>query len=233
MRIIETKVYTYEELSNESKAKARDWYRRASDSDTFWSEHPLEEAVEQGELMGIEFKKVQSISGDIKDGDACIFFSGFSSQGDGACFEGTWHASEVQADKVAEGWGEELKRIASEFSRMAELFPNSWFTVTHRGLYCHENCTEFDLNSGYGYGDPSMLERFRTDPEETEDELAEKMDIEFFAGSDRKLKENAKDFMRLIYRSLNEAYDYAMLDEVVEEEILLNNYEFTEDGNHV
>lgn len=44
------------------------------------------------------------------------------------------------------------------------------------------------------------------------------------------LRECLADFSRWIYRNLEKEYDYQNSDEAVEEAIIANEYEFTEDG---
>ena len=67
-------VYTFNELSDTAKESARDWYR--SDPFPDWHEFVIDGAKEVGALLGIEIDN--------------IWFSGFSSQGDGACFTGSY-----------------------------------------------------------------------------------------------------------------------------------------------
>jgi len=204
------KTYTFDELSDDAKEKAREWFRRSNDEDNFWSESVIEEAVREGELMGIKFK---TSARKPLPGKPCIYWSGFWSQGDGACFEGTWRASDVKADKVADGWGPdpattEIKRIAAVFAEIAKKFPCSSFKVEHSGHYQHENCTEFDFSI-------------------TEDETV--TDAEVVEAEDA-LEEVAKDFMRWIYRQLEKEYEYRNSDECVDEDICTNEYAFNEKG---
>jgi len=212
--------FTFDELSDKAKEKAREWYREGSCDDNYWSECAIEEAVREGELMGIAFKTRarKSMSGKELTPKPCIFWSGFWSQGDGACFEGTWRASDVKADKVADGWGEdpattEIKRIAAEFDRIARLDTASSFKVEHRGHYSHEHCTEFDVT----ITDDESYDPVSPDPE------GEKAEAD--------LIEAARDFMRWIYRVLEAAYNDANSDEQVDETILANEFWFDIDGS--
>lgn len=212
-KTITTEVFQYDELSDDAKEKARNWYRGACEGDTFWSECTLEEAEAQGELLGITFARRKQNNPKAK-GEALIYFSGFCSQGDGACFEGSWSAGDVQAAKVAEGWGEskatdELRRIASEFDSVAKGFPSASFTVKHRGHYYHEFCTEFDVSM---YDDAEGV--IQTEANAAEESLIEA----------------ARDFMRWIYRQLESEYEYQNSDETVEETIRANEYTFTGEG---
>jgi len=209
MKTIEVKLFQLSELDDKAKEKARAWYRSAIHGDTFWSECVIDEAAEQAGHMGITIEKS-------KRGHH-IFWSGFWSQGDGACFEGTWRASECNHDNVAEGWGEgpattEIKRIAAEFGRIAKEYPGSSFSVKHRGHYSHENCTEFDFDL-HGY-----------------DDVEPDSNIEATDTVEDAFKKNAKDFMRWIYRQLEKEYGYQLSEEVVDEFIEANEYEFLEDG---
>jgi hypothetical protein len=217
MKTIQVQAFEFDELSDAAKERARESYRRASEGDDFWSECVIDETVQQGELMGITFKERArtSMSGKPLPGAPCIWWRGFSSQGDGACFEGTWRACDVKADKVADGWGDspettEIKRIAAEFDRIAKKYPEASFSVTHRGHYSHENCTEFDFSVA---GD-----------EETQISDGE------IEGAEESLKEAAKDFMRYIYRALEKEYEHQNSDEAVDENISANEYLFTEEG---
>ncbi len=67
--------FTYEQLSEDAQEKARDWFRE-SNLDYNWWDSIEEDAIEIAKLMGITLDN--------------MYFSGFSSQGDGACFEGSY-----------------------------------------------------------------------------------------------------------------------------------------------
>lgn len=221
MKTIEIKAYEFKELSDKAKERAREWYREHNCDDDFWSEYVIDEAVEQGQLMGITFeeRQVPLMSGKTR-GKPCIWWSGFSSQGDGACFEGAWHAGDVKADKVADGWGDdpattEIKRIAHEFGEIAKKYPESSFTVTHRDRYYHERSVDYYFES---FPDGDIGSDW---PSEKREE---------YEGVIEELKEASRDFMRWIYRRLEKEYDYRNSDECADEDISANEYMFTEDG---
>jgi hypothetical protein len=221
MKTITIQAYTFDELSDSAKQKARDWFREASAGDDWWSESAIDEAVEQGQLLGIDFdlQPRKNMKGEPLPGKPKIWWSGFYSQGDGACFEGTWRASQVKADKVADGWGEdpattEIKRIASEFERIARAYPESSFHVTHRDCYCHEHSVDFDFQ----FPDDNEGEDWPEDKRKEYDKTCDD------------LKEAARDFMRWIYRQLEKEYGYRNSDECVDEDIRANEYLFTEEG---
>ena len=73
MRIIETKVYSFDELSKEAKEKALEELRYINVDYENWADDTIEQIKRIGSYLGIEIDQV--------------LYSGFSSQGDGACFE--------------------------------------------------------------------------------------------------------------------------------------------------
>mgnify|MGYP006349452599 FL=1 len=193
MRIEALHIYTYEELSDEAKAKARDWYRKNDDDE--YSEFVIDDAKEVAALMGWEIDKV--------------YYSGFWSQGDGACFEGIMRYNKGCAKLVKAYTNDaELNRIAKAWQSLQRRnFYALEASVKHRGHYSHEMCTEFDCgDTRHNYG-------WLQNPEAEDD-----------------IKEIARDFMRWIYKRLEAEYEYSVSDEVVAENIIANGYEFTEDG---
>lgn len=79
MKIIETKVYTFEELSDTAKEKAREWWRQGNDMDF------LPDFIQDELAILLEENK-------LKCEKPKIYYSLSYSQGDGAMFEGvaTW-----------------------------------------------------------------------------------------------------------------------------------------------
>lgn len=196
-------LYTFNELSDSAKEKARDWWREGNNDDTFWSECTLEDAKEQAENMGLDIDN--------------IYWRGFSSQGDGACYVGSWNASRVKTGETAKDWGDspetkEIRRIASEFEQFAKDWPESSFSVTHRGHYSHEYCTDFSVSLG---------EDADNNEEITPEQWREASDS---------LIETARDYMRWIYKQLEKEYEHQNSDECVDENIVSNDYTFLASG---
>ena len=69
MQIVTTEIFKFNELSEKAKEKAREWYRKSSDGETYWSESVIDDAKNIGKLLGFDIAKV--------------YYSGFASQGDG------------------------------------------------------------------------------------------------------------------------------------------------------
>ncbi len=85
-KVIET--YGIEELEGRAKENALDWLREGLDYE--WYDFVFEDAKKCASILGIEIDN--------------IYFSGFYSQGDGACFNGRF--------SYAKGWKKELKAYA-------------------------------------------------------------------------------------------------------------------------
>ncbi len=141
MRTITTvkEAYQFNELSDEAKEKARDWYKEGA-LDYEWYDGVYEDATTIGELMGITIDK--------------IYFSGFYSQGDGAMFEGSYRYEKNGVQKVKDyaPKDKELHRIAQTLQDIQKKhFYKLSANVSHRGHYYHENCTEFNVYKDGNY----------------------------------------------------------------------------------
>lgn len=210
-------VYKFSELDDGAKQNAlEDYVLNGIDYD-WWDciEERLKESMEE---LGIHVEK--------------MYFSGFSSQGDGACFEG-------QVDDWAKFlWRTGLwKQYPRCFANAEEL---GFLTWKCRGRYTHENSLEFD--------DCSMLTAIhpcidRINYAET-DEEAEVAQIVFNSFTDLEfsyeledLREEVIEFVREksreTYRSLRDDYDYLTSLEAFAEACDANEWEFDSEGNLV
>ena len=218
-RVTTKEIWSFGELSERAKEKARDWYREGA-FDYDWYDYTYEDARTCAELMGIDIATRSENWANTSTGKSgttkrdCIYFSGFSSQGDGACFEGTIRP---RADAVASlathaSNDERLAAIAAELAAIHELTRGLIVAVVrHSGSYSHEYTMDFDFE----YPD--------------EDEDAPLSDAVKDA-AEKRLTEACRDFARWIYRTLESEYDYLNSDAAVDESIEANEYEFNEDG---
>lgn len=193
MRTIEKNVFTYGELSEVAKENARNWYREESMHDEWW-DFVYTDAKQMASLIGIE----------IED----IYFSGFSSQGDGASFTGTYRYVKggSKALKAEAPTDKELHRIADQLQAVQrQNFYRLYASVSHRGSYLHSGHMSIDVK----------------DTENCYRDLSD---------ADEDITQLLRDFADWIYSKLNDEYDYLTSDEVVEESILANEYEFSEEG---
>lgn len=191
-RKIEVTLYTFKELNDKAKEKARAWWRELSAEDSLFSEGPKEDLKEVAKHMGWKVTDT--------------YFSGFSSQGDGACFAGEWAASRVNVASL-KGYApkdEELHRIVAIIERVATRNPEAIASVRQSGHYMHENCTRFEYED--------FSDAYRDEDEKL-------------------LTKATRDLMQWFYASLEEASEFEDSDKNIDE-ILTNNeqYEFTADG---
>jgi hypothetical protein len=202
------RLYQYDELSDKAKARAVDTMREQAADDDWWYESVFDDAVEIAGLMGIEIEQRAVKFRDVVVGHKpAIFFSGFSSQGDGACFEGRYRYTKGSVKAVVEyaPKDEELHRIVRGLKAIQSLHAYQLIaTVRHRGNYSHKYCTEIDVS--------------------------DTRDREVSTEAHTTVRELLRDYMEWIYRQLQSEYEYRTGDEAVIEDIRANEMEFTEEG---
>lgn len=187
-------VYFFAELEDDAKEKARDWYRDGA-LDYEWWDCTQDDAIACAKILGIQIDK--------------IFFSGFSSQGDGACFEGWYEYAKGSAKAIKQHAPQDCD-LGSIADRLQDLQRNHFYaleaSVSQRGHYMHELCTAINVYDSREYSELSR---------DTEEDLIGLL----------------REFMQWIYSQLEKEYEYLMSDESVDEMIAINEYEFDEDGN--
>lgn len=217
-------VYTYDELDDSAKAKAREWYVQHVFNDACDWEFVYEDAELMANLMGIEIdRRAWTNPHGHKGSEPRIYFSGFWSQGDGACFEGTYRYKKgaVAAIKKETGFGykrpdgtvgtgdKELIRIATELQAIQRKhFYKLRAACTLNGHYYHSGCMGVDV-------------------EDYENKYRDLGDAEV------EVRQLMRDFADWIYERLEDEYDYQTSDEAVEESIRVNEYEFYQSGEPV
>jgi hypothetical protein len=151
-----------------------------------------------------------------------VYFSGFWSQGDGACFEG-----------YVQDWDKFLASVGYTDAPLVDHAFNHWyFSCKHRGSYYDEYCTVFD----YSFPMPDS----RTDDEDFiefyspyEDELKSRawfavisQYVDYNFAED--FKEVFRDHMRELYSRLEKEYEYLTSEEAVWEAIVANGLDVEE-----
>lgn len=203
--------FSFNDLSERAQQRAIDDARYSEvDSDYDWWDSVYEDAVRMAALLGIEI--------DQHDGKPHgyagpkIYFSGFCSQGDGACFQGTYRPkSDAFAAVKAECNDETLISLAKRLttlnveSTLHHEVKLCYVTVSAYGRYSHSNT----MSATYEY-DADVAE---TDSAFEDDLLA-----------------CLREFADWIYNQLEAEFDYLTSDEVVRERLIANEYVFDEDG---
>ncbi len=178
----------FSQFSESAKAAAINEHRDWNVQDSFWSECVIDDAKAIGALMGIEIKE--------------IYWSGFWSQGDGACFTGRFSFVKgiEKAVKEYAPQDKELYRIAKEIQ---ELFRASFYTaygkIEHRGHYNHSGCLSAEISCNWD-------EKGRVDESEWTSVF--------------------RDFADWIYRQLEKEYNYLTSDEAVAERLEMSDVGF-------
>jgi hypothetical protein len=148
-----------------------------------------------------------------------MYFSGFSSQGDGACFEGN-----------VDDWPKFLESLGHTSPALITLANTGWkFAAEHKGHYYHENCARFDaclntLDCHDAYDEEDFANVFS--PYKSEIQTAawmaliadyKRLDIE------EELEGAFKSHMRDLYNRLKVEYDALTSDESVLEALHAND----------
>lgn len=198
VKIKETEVFTFEELSECAKEKARDWYKEGNLSYEWW-DSVYEMAETAAKLLGIDIdRKTRSSS------QPAIWFSGFYCQSDYCAIEADYHyrKGSVKAIKAEFPADTELQAIAKG---LQDVQKRNFYKLGARMSQTFRNNQSVDVwHSGDNYRDIG----------EDEELLADIL----------------KDFSHWVFSALEKEYDFLMSDEHVDESILCNEYQFTEDG---
>jgi hypothetical protein len=169
-------------------------YRYINVEDVEWWEHIFSDFEEDMSKLGVSVKN--------------IYFSGFWSQGDGACFEGH-----------IEDWGLYLLHLGYDSDILANLAKNWWSCKWEkRGHYCHEHTVLFDPD--IYMGDNPYIERDDPLRHDAWQFVANSYD---FLAIDNEIEQNLRQHMRDLYSKLREEYEHLITDEAVIEWLEFND----------
>lgn len=196
MRTVKKEVFEFSELSERAKEKAREWWRNAGHDE--WWDGVYELAKTAGAMLGIDIDH--------------IYFSGFWSQGDGACFEGSYSYRKGWRKALASEFGgellAELTKLGEQLQKaQSRVFYTGSASTRQSGNYQHSGCMSVSVDCDEKYGQATFSE--------LEDELADVL----------------RWFADWIYGQLEKEYEWLNSDEQVDESIIANDYEFNEDGS--
>ncbi len=142
-----------------------------------------------------------------------MYFSGFWSQGDGACFEG--HLDDIPLFLEKNFKPDDYPMIRKLLDSGGSLK----FSTSHSGHYYHENCTRF-------YIEADRLEYCVDIPTDFHQQIVEQWDKELdneVVDFEKESVEIFKNHMRTLYRKLEKEYDYLVGDEAVKETVIAND----------
>lgn len=183
-------VYSFNELSDKAKKKALDSNREINVYDS-WYQFVYEDAKEIAAIFGLNIDE--------------IYFSGFWSQGDGACFTGSYSFKKNSLSLLKSYLGENAEQ--SEPYRIAKVlqgiqrkqFYSVECEIAQRGTYSHSNTMYLSLFDAKRY-------------DETENDVLRCL----------------RAFADWIYKSLQKEYEYQTSDDAVTKQ--LQEFDFTENG---
>lgn len=138
-----------------------------------------------------------------------ISFSGFSSQGDGASFTATINFHTLLNHLIMCNIDPALCDVALRFAENNQLSGSILRLDRH---YSHEKTVVVSLELDY-FHDPRKIWR------DKELELTNTVQI------------YAREIMRKIYKELEAEYEYLTSDEAVKESLIINEYDFTAEGD--
>ena len=194
VKTITKEIYTFAELSESAQQTAIE-HRMEVENNMFDGEAVYENAAEVASLFGLDIRvrTVQLNSGKSRHNDPAIYYSGFGSQGDGACFEGNYNYQKGAYDAVKSyaPQDEELHRIVKELQTIqAKNFYQLAATCKHSRQYYHSGCMDVDVTR-------KDYKEMTEDAEET-------------------LTQLLRDFADYIYKQLEADYDYITGKGVIE-----------------
>jgi len=201
-RTIEKTVYLFSELSDEAKAKARDWYRSCDDGE--YLDNVVDDFAEICRIIGVEFdtRYVPLMNGKSRARPEVFYSVGYC-QSDYAAFAGTL--------RYRKGCKSELKEYAPVDKKLEKIV-DDWCAINRLNFY--RLCARCSSSRDYQRVD----EVYRND------------DVDVSRDTEREVVDIVRRLADWLYDRLREECDYQNSDEQVDESILANEYEFTENG---
>lgn len=212
MRTIEKTLYQFDELDEQGKERARDWFR--SIPDEYDTEYVIDDFEEVCKILGVELSTysvpLMNEYGETRK-KSKVWYSYSCSQGDGASFEGYYSyrkGSTVEIRKYAPS-DIELHSIADQLREAQRKFFYALNArIQHRGHYVHSNSMEIDVDhNDYLY-----------------------LDSPAFRVAEDTIRDCMKSLADWLYAQIGQEIDFRNSDEQVDETIRANEYEFTEEG---
>jgi hypothetical protein len=168
-----------------------------------WSDWVIEDFKEDMKAIGIEVDK--------------IYYTGFWSQGDGACFEGNIYAP-LFINNFADTDYPMLRMLL-------DVGGGIYLSVKHSGHYYHENCTSWSYEVDSFEVALSSTNDFQDEVIRSYDQALDLETHEF----EKEAIEFMKGKMRELYRRLEEEYNHLTSDESVWEAIIANELHLNTD----
>jgi len=209
-RIIEKTVYRFDELSDQAKERAREWYRSTLDQVDLNS--VVDDFASIAGILGLQLSThpVKLMNGSYRY-DVDVNYRVLYYQGDYAAFDGTW--------KYNKGCRQALREYRPVDSVLHSIV-DEWAALQKRHFYqLAVDCRSGRSSQGVGDIYRQGFGRY--------DDQAVDHDTEREAAN---IVDRLADWL---YTQLRNEVDYQNSDEQVDESISVNEYEFDEEGRRV
>jgi hypothetical protein len=200
---VTVEAYRFDELSPRAKECARDWWRDSGGPDEY--DYIIDDIVHAGQMLGIEFttNPVKLFGGGLRHAPALYWSVGFS-QSDYAAFEGVWHYRRGSLADIRKEYPKDtsLQTIAADLQRYSKA---AFYQLT---AYCRMNQDSQRVSVDWADG------RYAAIPPVSEQGITGALQV----------------FAQWAYQRLRDEVEYQHSDEVVDENIRCNGYEFDVNG---
>jgi len=217
-KVIELEVFKYGELSESAQQKAREWYLDGMDYD--WWDSVYEMAIEDGKEKGFYIDK--------------IYFSGFSSQGDGASWIGQvdvrqWLEENLPDSIGLSAWCQLIQEdVVDKFCKV----------VANNSHYCHESTMQFndvedhtdEFTDDWLMELPSIFKGMEVQHLFDIIVSDDNCPIKSTEGITQAIAESGRQYAKDIYHRLREEYEYLCSEEMMLDHFDCNDYHFTNEG---
>jgi hypothetical protein len=218
--------YRFNDLSESAKQKVRERYWH--DPDTYWADCITTQATEDGKAQGFDIDE--------------WYWSGFSSQGDGASWKGrvdlrVWLDCTINAENATSD-PDYVRYVVLRHGMDSDAWDGYSYTgITISGRYSH-SYTMDAASFGETFSDPmGQTYTFHSGPFEGQpvmpmvDQLGMGGDAAFWETLREEIETSARDYADKVYKLLDEENDYRGYDEYIAEDCEANDRWFDEDGD--
>lgn len=201
-------LYTFDELTNQAKEKARDWFRSSQGSEDFML---LESFAQTLDFWGFP------------EGSLKIHYSLSYCQGDGVAFEGRLDFDALLATKDSElaapSTDAEAVRLRDLITQARSLGMELYGEIEHRGPYTHECSMRIDIDFSC---DDLCIDADKDSNREGIYVLLQTALAKYVEARSLELKNDGYDEI-----------EFQQANEQVDDSILANEYTFREDGTRM
>ncbi len=200
MRTVEKTVYTFDELTDDTKEKVRNWYR-ADGLDYDWWDFVYDDAATIADLFGLTLEKKGKSTPK-------IYFSWFYCQGQGSSFRAAYRYVKGAA-KAVRAYAPQDKTLHAIVDGLQDVQRRKFYALTADVRPANrETSISVDVHD-------KRVDGWNDEPnQETVD------DVTYWL----------EQFNDWIFSRLRDEYEHLTSDDVVDESIRANEYEFTEYG---